>query len=1159
MNQFVLPQQFALNANGDPIVGAQALFYRTGTLQTLTVYADPEFSTPHDPEQIRTNGNGYFPAVFIEDETYKCEILDSDGVTIHGPFDNLSGNIDLNSIVSSQQLYNTPIREIQADYTATVADIQSNSVINAKPISQDITVELPSAAEVGNGYGFTVRKGISSEFDCHLIPRAGSGELLDGASNITLTTFNEEFRPVSDGANWIISKYVVPDGDINVQKLDSGLRGLFQFVGQAVWWLGQADSAPDGLLLADGSLHNIADYPALYEKYGTMYGGDGVTTFGVPDVRGRYFRGVAGDSLNDPDKDARAARPDGVGGNVVGSTQGDEIKSHVHTGTSSTDGSHSHTVASIPSSGALVDSGSDFAWGRSSNTTRTTSEDGDHTHALNIDASGGAETRGKNIYALCYIVASPELLAGGSGTPTRIHSTTGVPSDTLGIIGDFALDTGSYIMYGPKGINGWNISNSLIGPAGGPLEINAQGDFVDRSNYDDERQGFGFYANDQDLFYQKLSGASGDWTTSIPLGISDGAVTNTKFADMPTNTVKANLNALGSPQDVTLSALVNAFNLNGSNVTVTKDSADLTLQACVASLNADKAPLDNPALTGTATLDGVNIATETYADNAVAALVNSSPDTLDTLNEIAAALGDDPNFATTITASIATKMPVAGGVFTGTITLNGDAVNPLEATTKQQLDAALLAQSTANSIAVTPAGNIAANNVQNALEELDTEKASTSHTHTASQVTDLGALATKTTISDVDIDLRSIGLNKLSDASAVHGDLAYFDGTNWSRLSAGTSGQFLKTEGAGVTPTWDTIPGGGDMLSSNNLSDVGDIATARSNLGLEIGVDIAAAGATGQLSSDVLMMALRIADLEGDALGIVDGVADPFDDETDVDAANSVSQVYTAGKYSNIAAISEISRTLGTIIGNMTSGGGIDEAFDGDTTQEHTQTSNRAGGDGYVGKTYPSPQKISSATIFSTNNFGFAASGSGNIEITLYGKVGTAPANATDGTLLGTTGTFSDTDTLITKTITSNDLATAFDHVWVRITDSNAKEIRIAEVKFYDSGVANDMTLVSKAFTADSQPSNARVLFFVKPIDAILLNADVVGAVSRDSGVTYTNAQLTEVITYSNGVTVFEAESVDISAQPPGTSMKWKLTTANNKGIECSGVVLQWS
>jgi len=59
--------------------------------------------------------------------------------------------------------------------------------------------------------------------------------------------------------------------------------------------------------------------------------------------------------------------------------------------------------------------------------------------------------------------------------------------------------------------------------------------------------------------------------------------------------------------------------------------------------------------------------TDARADARVALLVDSAPSTLDTLNELAAALGDDANFSTTVTNSIATKLPLAGGTITGNI------------------------------------------------------------------------------------------------------------------------------------------------------------------------------------------------------------------------------------------------------------------------------------------------------------------------------------------------------------------------------------------------------------------------------------------------------------------------------------------------------------
>jgi microcystin-dependent protein len=74
----------------------------------------------------------------------------------------------------------------------------------------------------------------------------------------------------------------------------------------------------------------------------------------------------------------------------------------------------------------------------------------------------------------------------------------------------------------------------------------------------------------------------------------------------------------------------------------------------------------------------ITIATKTYADTAastaVSNVIDSSPNTLDTLNELAAALGDDPNFATTITSLIAEKMSNVPGMisqYAGATSPNG--------------------------------------------------------------------------------------------------------------------------------------------------------------------------------------------------------------------------------------------------------------------------------------------------------------------------------------------------------------------------------------------------------------------------------------------------------------------------------------------------------
>ena len=87
------------------------------------------------------------------------------------------------------------------------------------------------------------------------------------------------------------------------------------------------------------------------------------------------------------------------------------------------------------------------------------------------------------------------------------------------------------------------------------------------------------------------------------------------------------------------------------------------------------AALASPALTGTPTAptaaggtNSTQVATTAFVQAAVTALINSSPAALDTLNELAAALGNDPNFATTVTNALAAKATLASPALTGTPT-----------------------------------------------------------------------------------------------------------------------------------------------------------------------------------------------------------------------------------------------------------------------------------------------------------------------------------------------------------------------------------------------------------------------------------------------------------------------------------------------------------
>lgn len=109
------------------------------------------------------------------------------------------------------------------------------------------------------------------------------------------------------------------------------------------------------------------------------------------------------------------------------------------------------------------------------------------------------------------------------------------------------------------------------------------------------------------------------------------------------------------------------------NITVsgTVDGVDVAaLNTTVGNLGISGGAIAS-ATTATTQSQGDNstkVATTAYTDTAVSNLVDSSPGALNTLNELAAAINDDASFSTTVNNNIATKMPLTGGTFTGTVT-----------------------------------------------------------------------------------------------------------------------------------------------------------------------------------------------------------------------------------------------------------------------------------------------------------------------------------------------------------------------------------------------------------------------------------------------------------------------------------------------------------
>ena len=110
-------------------------------------------------------------------------------------------------------------------------------------------------------------------------------------------------------------------------------------------------TAPDGFLVCDGTIVNIADYPKLFASIGTSwgYGNNDGLTFHLPDLRGRMLRGHDAGAGRDPDAGTRTSSNSGGNtGDNVGSVQGQATKKNGLTASTSgsaiSAGSHSHNT-----------------------------------------------------------------------------------------------------------------------------------------------------------------------------------------------------------------------------------------------------------------------------------------------------------------------------------------------------------------------------------------------------------------------------------------------------------------------------------------------------------------------------------------------------------------------------------------------------------------------------------------------------------------------------------------------------------------------------------------------------------------------------------------------------------------------------------------------
>jgi hypothetical protein len=272
------------------------------------------------------------------------------------------------------------------------------------------------------------------------------------------------------------------------------------------------------------------------------------------------------------------------------------------------------------------DSGSTFSIGKhttgTANTLLTLEEDGDLTITGDVIANGTVLTGAPNLSG--YVTTS------GDQTITGVKSFTGELHWDLDA-GQYAGDPRAVVM----GYSGGNY---------GQLGYNI--DFTSTSG--SHTRVFNDIPTRMDLYdgirlYSSTGGSAG---TSISWGTTLFRVQSNGFQYKGNNIYHVGNKPTAS--DVGL-----------GNVT---NESKSTMFSGAALTNNPTAP------TQSAGNNSTRIATTAFVTTAVSNLVDTAPENLNTLNELAAALGDDQNFSTTVTNSIATKMPLAGGTFTGAVT-----------------------------------------------------------------------------------------------------------------------------------------------------------------------------------------------------------------------------------------------------------------------------------------------------------------------------------------------------------------------------------------------------------------------------------------------------------------------------------------------------------
>jgi len=188
---------------------------------------------------------------------------------------------------------------------------------------------------------------------------------------------------------------------------------------------------------------------------------------------------------------------------------------------------------------------------------------------------------------------------------------------------------------------------------------------------------------DADIASGAAIGATKISGTAVTLS-DTGSVTSTMIADGTIVNADINASAAIDWTKIAPSSTVSATELGYLDGVTSAIQTQIDSKLATATASSTYAPIASPTFTGvpaaptaTAGTSTTQVATTAFVGTAVSNLVASAPAALDTLNELATALGNDASFSTTVTNSIAAKLPLAGGTMTGAIAMGTNKITGL--------------------------------------------------------------------------------------------------------------------------------------------------------------------------------------------------------------------------------------------------------------------------------------------------------------------------------------------------------------------------------------------------------------------------------------------------------------------------------------------------